>query len=206
MEREHGGTARDQSRREFAKRIGTALGGVTLLGRNAFAQIPSGYRFYRVLTANDGQVYNNRPNIVGDLTAAVMMGTTHPPGRAPLGYVYFHGTATPGFNPSQPAAAFLINLDYSVTPPKVIFLNVMTFEGDKIPVGETKITVGHLGTGASNSAGTYATTIQIQDLSGKVAPGNTPGVYTWDPNFGTWSKLAGFADPAPDKGTYGANF
>ncbi|MBV8829256.1 MAG: hypothetical protein JO108_08545, partial [Acidobacteriaceae bacterium] len=190
MEPEEGGGTRMQSRRDFAKRIGTALGGVALLGRgpSAFGQIPSGCTFYRVLNANDGQSYNGMPNIVADLTAAVMMGTTQEPGKPPLGYVYFHGTGTSQSYLGANAAAFLINLDYSVTPPKVLFLSAMAYEGQVLPVGDTQIKVGHLGTGASNSVGTYATTIEIVDTSGTVAVANTPGVYTWDPGTGNWSQ------------------
>ena len=200
--------AQMQTRRDFARRIGTALGGVALLGRgrNAFGQIPSGYTFYRVLTASDGQKYNGLTNIVGDLTAAVMMGTTQEVGKPPLGYVYFHGTGTSQSYLGANAAAFIINLDYSVTPPKVTFLNSLAYETQVLPVGDTHITVGQLGTGASNSAGTYATTIEVADTSGTVAVANTPGVYTWNPDFGTWTKLAGFGDPSADGGYYGANF
>jgi hypothetical protein len=60
----------DRTRREFLKQVGGALGGLAIaggLGANAGAQgaIPSGYKFYRVLTTKEG----NSP--VQSLSAAV---------------------------------------------------------------------------------------------------------------------------------------
>ena len=48
------------SRREFLRKLGTTVGGAALTGGGAvgplFGQspLPSGYKFYRVLTAGDG--------------------------------------------------------------------------------------------------------------------------------------------------------
>ena len=63
----------DRSRREFLKQVGGALGGLAIaggFGTDAGAQsaMPSAYKFYRVLSANDGT------NSVQSLSAAAIIG------------------------------------------------------------------------------------------------------------------------------------
>ncbi len=52
-------TTNKSSRRDALKRIGGVLGGVSLLGHGtargqALGSMPNGYKFYRVLSANQG--------------------------------------------------------------------------------------------------------------------------------------------------------
>jgi hypothetical protein len=100
----------DRSRREFLKQVGGALGGLAIaggLGANAGAQgaIPSGYKFYRVLNANDGT------NPVQSLSAAVMIGGFNSPGKNQTDVIYFHGTTTERFRSGNPSALFLANIN-----------------------------------------------------------------------------------------------
>jgi hypothetical protein len=59
MEGSYESNVRDRSRREFLKQLGGPLGGPAISGgfgvsAGAQSAVPSAYKFYRVLNANDG--------------------------------------------------------------------------------------------------------------------------------------------------------
>ena len=206
----------DRSRREFLKQVGGALGGVAIaggFGTNAGAQgaIPSAYKFYRVLVANDGT------NPVQSLSAAVMIGTFSNPGKnKQTDVIYFHGTTTQQFRTGNPSALFQANIDYSGARPTISSLEVVVALGDKlqnvagVPRDQLPIVVGTLGTGSANSLGNYATAIAVEDFGqgtgGSVQVKSSPGVYLFEPLTHTWTKRARFGDPAPDGSKYGGIF
>ena len=88
------------TRRDFLKAIGGTLAGVSLLatGRarsQALGSLPSGYRFYRILTAGQGGNVGGLPNTLGTMTGSVMM--VSPLSGAGQAYIYLHGkNATSG--------------------------------------------------------------------------------------------------------------
>ena len=206
----------DRSRREFLKQVGGALGGVAIaggFGTNAGAQgaIPSAYKFYRVLVANDGT------NPVQSLSAAVMIGAFSNPGKnKQTDVIYFHGTTTQQFRTGNPSALFQANIDYSGARPTINSLEVVVALGDKlqnvagVPRDQLPIVVGTLGTGSANSLGNYATAIAVEDFGqgtgGSVQVKSSPGVYLFEPLTHTWTKRARFGDPAPDGSKYGGIF
>jgi hypothetical protein len=205
----------DRSRREFLKQVGGALGGVAIaggFGTNAGAQgaIPSAYKFYRVLVANDGT------NPVQSLTAAVMIGAFNSPGKDNTDVIYFHGTTTQQFRDGNPSALFKANINYSGARPTITSLEVVVAVGDKlqnvvgVPRDQLPIVVGTLGTGSANSLGNYATAIAVEDFGqgtgGSVQVKSSPGVYLFEPLTRTWTKRARFGDPAPDGSKYGGIF
>ncbi|MBV9034045.1 MAG: hypothetical protein JO182_06090 [Acidobacteriaceae bacterium] len=209
-------TDSNSNRREFIGRLGAALGGVAFAGGGArfgYGQsaIPNGYNFYCMLQANDGSVYNGQPNPVAEMTAAVMLGTNQKPGGT-VGFIYMHGTATDQVRPGQPAGVFQVNLDYSKSKPQLMYVALNLAQGDTlhniIDLDPTlqPVVVGRLGTGACNSSGKYATTIVSQDTSGQASVKSAPGVYIYDPEVGSWTKVAKFGDPSPDGGLYGGGF
>jgi hypothetical protein len=205
----------DRSRREFLKQVGGALGGLAIaggFGTNAGAQgaIPSAYKFYRVLNANDGT------NSVQSLTAAVMIGGFNTPGKNQTDVIYFHGTTTAQFRTGNPSALFLANINYNGTAPAITNLEVVVAVGDKLQnvVGvdraQLPIVVGTLGTGSANSLGNYATAIAVEDFGqgagGSVEVKSSPGVYLFEPLTHTWTKRARFGDTSPDGSRYGGIF
>jgi hypothetical protein len=83
-----------RTRRDFVKAIGGTLAGVSLLatGRargQAIGTLPSGYRFYRVLTAGQRGNFGGLPNTLGNMTGSVMMAS--PLSGAGQAYIYLHG-------------------------------------------------------------------------------------------------------------------
>jgi hypothetical protein len=200
---------KSDSRREFLKQMGVALGGVALTGGGAIAPLfgqtplPSGYNFYIVWTAGLATI-NGIPNPVGGLGAAVMLGSFQSEGKPQTDVIYFHGTTTKGAQ-----ALFRAVMDYS--GPKPVVNNCVTevAEGDSlakvegVPSDELPLVVGKLGTGSANSRAHYATTITVNDYGSADNPSysvpakTAPGVYLLDPQFG-WSKVARLGDPVPD--------
>jgi hypothetical protein len=151
------------NRREFLKKLGTALGGVALTGGGAVGplfgqtQLPSGYKFYRVLTANDGQAYSGGVNPVGTLSAAVMLGAFQAEGKPQKDVIYFHGTTTQKAHNGSPQALFRAQVDYSSGKPQVIAVFTAVAEGDSVnqvagvPNDQLPLVVGTLGIGSANS-------------------------------------------------------
>ena len=212
------------SRREFLRKLGTTVGGAALTGGGAvgplFGQspLPSGYKFYRVLTAGDGGNYNGFVNPVGGLGAAVMLGTFEVEGKPQSAVVYFHGTTTAKAHPGSPQALFRVQIDYSsIGKPLVAAVYVQVAEGDSlaavdgVPSTELPLVVGTLGIGSANSSAFYATTITVNDYGSEgtedysVSAKTAPGVYLLDPTLG-WSKVARLGDPSPDGAKYGGFF
>jgi hypothetical protein len=196
------------TRRDFVKAISATLGGVSLIGHGlgrgqAIGSIPSGYRFYRVLTASQGGTFGILPNQLGNMTGAVMMGS---PLSGSVGYVYCHGVRNPQYGAASPGV-FEMDINYDVNPPAVTRVVMMAVEGFSLN-GIPNTTVGHIGTGASNALGEYVTTICPAESSDTIAVANSPGVYLYQPStfLGTWSRMIGFADPVPDGSFYGADF
>ncbi len=214
------------SRRDFLRTIGGALGGVALTsagstnnGGGSLGAIPNGYVFYRVWTADDGAPWPGDPgfvNPVGELTPVTMMA-----GGAP--FIYFHAHLTQaatdnntslGKGATPPDALFLVSLDYTRAPPAVTDLRVWSYQGlnlttpniTGVPANQLPLLISRIGTGDTNSAGHYATTLTCTDLSGTVAVKNAPGVYLIDPETKVWSRVARFGDPAPEGGQYGGIF
>src|SRR5581483_6614255 len=213
------------SRREFLRKLGSALGGVALTGGGAvgplFGQtpLPSGYKFYLVLTAGDGRNYNGTINPVGGLGAAVMLGTFDYQGKSQYqDVIYFHGTTTEKAHAGSPQALFRINVDYSGKQPKVTDIVLEVAEGDSlfnvdgVARDELPLVVGTLGIGDANSSAFYATTITVNDYGAaesedySVSTKGAPGVYLYDPFYRTWSKVARLGDPSPDGAQYGGFF
>lgn len=211
------------SRREFLKKLGTALGGVALTGGGAVAPLfgqtplPSGYNFYLVMKAGDGRQYGQTINPVGGLGAGVMIGTFDAEGKPQNDVIYFHGTTTERAHAGSPQALFRAPIDYSSGQPKLAGIFVEVAEGDSlakvdgVPSDQLPLVVGTLGIGSANSKAFYATTITVGDYGAadnvnySVPLKSAPGVYLLDPVYG-WSKIARLGDPSPDGAQYGGFF
>ncbi|MBV9226614.1 MAG: twin-arginine translocation signal domain-containing protein [Acidobacteriaceae bacterium] len=219
------GKTNADSRRDFLGKLGAALGGAALAGGGSIigrAQgvIPNGYQFYPILIANDNAPYPGgwAHNPVGELTAAVMLGSAVATGKPGFNVVYFHGTTTadPNLKPYIPnpptTALFLLGMDYTQPKPALTSLGLLTFQGDTltyiagVPSSQLPLAVTRLGTGACNSLGHYATTIFSQSTGNTVSIKNAPGVYLYDPQLNLWTKVARFGDPIQGGGAYGADF
>ncbi len=218
------------TRRDFLNTMGTALGGVALTmhgggaaspalgvsqGRLGTGAIPNGYNFYRVFTANTGATLPFNPggtNPVLDITPAVFMGTD--PSLGGIFYIYFHGRQTSQANAAEPDTLFLLNMDYTKTPPGPSFLLTLVAQGQSlgsglitgVPIGQLPLVVSRIGTGDSNSFGHYATTLSARDTNATVSLKSAPGVYLFDASSGVWHKTARFGDAAPDGSNYGGIF
>lgn len=198
------------SRRDVLKTIGGVLGGVSLLGHGtargqALGSIPNSYKFYRVLTANEGGSFAGTANRLGDITGSVMMAS--PLSHGGIGYVYVHGTLT---RSDSPAGVFEVAINFSRTPPAVEKVVAIAVEGNLLQFDGGNLIVGHVGTGASNALGQYVTTIEPAEPSGAIAVANSPGVYLYRPTGlggGSWSRVLRFGDPVPDGSSlYGGDF
>ncbi|MBV9267070.1 MAG: hypothetical protein JO061_12950, partial [Acidobacteriaceae bacterium] len=196
---------RRRTRREFVKAIGGTLGGVSLLTPGhargqAIASVPSGYRFYRVLTANQGGIIGGALNLVGNMSGAVMMAS--PLSGSGQAYIYLHGqTVNTRLN-----ALFRININYDANPPAVTRTFAEAIETSSITINGQSLPIDHIGVGASNALGEYVTTIQP---SGNPPTATTaPGLFLCTPGqpVSAWSRLITFGDPAPDGGYYGGDF
>ncbi len=219
---ENGSEPDQNSRRNFLRKVGVALGGVTLAGSGQYdaarAQgvLPNGYKFFRVLTI--GVPLPNGANPVAVLGAGVMLGSfEHPLKNTHSDVLYFHGTATEQARPGQPQALFSANIEYSGSRPTVTQASVVVAQGDEldrvanVPSTELPIVVGTLGIGSANSSANYATTISVSDYGdqsgdGSVQTKSAPGVYLYEPLEGNWKKIARLGDPAPGGGQYGGFF
>jgi hypothetical protein len=190
-----------RTRRDFVKAMGGTLAGVSLLatGRargQALGSLPSGYRFYRVLTAGQGGNVGGFPNTLGTMTGSVMMAS--PLSGAGRAYIYLHGTHV---NTQRPAL-FRININYDQTPPAVSFVFPEAVEGGSITGG---VSVDHIGVGDSNALGEYVTPLLPQNSQN---PNTAPAVYLLTPgsSAGTWRRLIRFGDDAPGGSVYGGDF
>lgn len=210
------------NRRDFLSRLGTALGGVTLIGGGNFllgqTALPSGYKFYRVLTT--GKPLPTGTNPVKTVGAAVMMGSfEHPEKPVQSDVVYFHGTPTEQARAGEPQALFRGELSYKAGSgePILTSVSIEVAQGDEltnvsgVPQNELPIVVGTLGIGSANSSAKYATTICVNDdgsqsSDGSVQAKSVPGVYLYDPFTKTWTKVARLGDDSPDGGQYGGFF
>jgi hypothetical protein len=198
------------SRRDFVKTIGGVLGGISLLGHGiaggqALGSIPNGYKFYRILTDNEGGTFNSYVNLLGDISGSVMMAS--PRSGTGIGYVYVHGVTNPKVDAPASPAVFIVVIDFTPTPPVILRVIPIAAEG-RVLRGKN-ITIGHIGTGASNALGEYVTTILPAERSETIAVDNSPGIYLFRPSsdiFGDWSRIIGFADPVPDGSFYGGDF
>src|SRR5207244_1758817 len=104
-----------------------------------------------------------------------------------IGYVYVHGTRNPQFAPASPGI-FEAAIGFGPIPPVVGRVFPMAIEGLPLLIEGTSITVGHIGTGASNALGEYVTTISPAEPSETIAVANSPGVYLWrSGGTPTWS-------------------
>ncbi|MBV9502722.1 MAG: hypothetical protein JO138_25400 [Acidobacteriaceae bacterium] len=192
-----------RTRRDFVKAIGGTLAGVSLLatGRargQALGSLPSGYRFYRVLTAGQGGSIGGLPNNLGAMTGSVMMAS--PLSGAGQAYIYLHGRH---LNTGAPAL-FRININYDQTPPAVSRVWAEAYEGGLL-AGTGNVYADHIGVGASNALGEYVTTILPQNSQN---PNTAPAVYLLTPGstIGSWRRLIRFGDDAPDGSLYGGDF
>jgi hypothetical protein len=187
-----------RTRRDFVKVIGGTLAGVSLLasGRargQALGSLPSGYRFYRVLTAGQGGNFRGLPNTLGSMTGSVMMAS--PLSGAGEAYIYLHGVQVN----TQTPALFRININYEQTPPVVSFVFPELVEG--LPIYDN-VYVDHIGVGDSNALGEYVTTILPQNSEN---PDTAPAVYLLTPGSPRL-RLIRFGDNAPDGSLYGGDF
>ncbi len=192
-----------RTRRDFVKAIGGTLAGVSLLatGRapgQALGSLPSGYRFYRVLTAGQGGNFGGLPNVLGTMTGSLMVAS--PLSGAGQAYIYLHGRHSATGDP----ALFRININYNQTPPAVSFVWLEALEGGRL-LGPENVYVDHIGVGASNALGEYVTTLLLQNSN---QPNTAPAVYLLTPgsSFGSWRRLIRFGDEAPDGSLYGGDF
>src|SRR5215469_1045031 len=209
------------NRRQFLGTLGTALGGVSLIGGGNFllgqTALPSGYKFYRVLTT--GEPLPTAVNPVKTVGAAVMLGSYERPGvPGQSDVLYFHGTPNEQGREGEPQALFRCELSYNSGSGEPILTKVaiVVAQGDVlpnvsgVPQGELPIVVGTLGIGSANSSAKYATTISVNDYGdqgseGSVQAKSAPGVYLYDPSQ-TWTKVARLGDDSPDGGQYGGFF
>src|ERR1700743_2475501 len=172
------GSTSKPNRRDFLKTAGAALGGISLLGHGAMrgralGSIPNGYKFYRILTANEGNSFGAFPNWLGKITGSVMM---VPPDGSDLGYLYVHGTVNPRFG--APAhAIFAVTIHFGSTPPVVVLVRPLATENTTIFADGRNIPLGNIGTGACNSLGEYVTTFALNEPSGSVSVENAHGIY-----------------------------
>src|SRR5215475_189236 len=204
------GSTSKPNRRDFLKTAGAALGGISLLGHGslrgrALGSMPSGYNFYRIITASEGGNFNIFPNTLGNITGSVMM---VPPSSQDIGYLYVHGTVNA---PGQAAAhaIFSVVVKSAVTTPVLLLVRPLATEGQTLFADGKNIPLGHIGTGACNSLGDYVTTFTLNETASAVSVENSPGVYLFRANGavgGSWSRLIGFGDQAPDGSFYGGDF
>lgn len=213
------------NRREFLGTLGTALAGVTLIGGGGsnllFGQaLPSGYKFYRVLTS--GEELPTGPNPVKTVGAAVMMASfEHPQKPLQSEVLYFHGTPTQQARAGEPQTLFRGELSYNsgTGAPTLTQVLIEVAQGDRltetnvsgVPPDELPIVVGTLGIGSANSSAAYATTISVNDYGDQSADGSVqaksaPGVYLYDPFTRNWARVARLGDDSPDGGQYGGFF
>ena len=112
---------KSDSRREFLKQMGVALGGVALTGGGAISPLfgqtplPSGYNFYRVWTAGV-PIINEIPNPVSSLGAAVMLGSFQAEGKPQSDVIYFTAEQQRRRTPVRRRRCFAPK---STTPPPV---------------------------------------------------------------------------------------
>jgi hypothetical protein len=211
------------NRRDFLRKLGTALGGVTLIGGGSNlllgqTALPSGYRFYRVLTTGKPLPFGTNP--VKTVGAAVMLGSfEHPQKPVQTDVLYFHGTPTEQARAGEPQALFRADLSYKPGSgePTLTEVLIEVAQGDEltnvsgVPKDELPIVVGTLGIGSANSSAAYATTISVNDYGdqssdGSVQAKSAPGVYLYDPFTRAWTKVARLGDDSPDGGQYGGFF
>jgi hypothetical protein len=198
------------SRRDFVKTIGGVLGGISLLGHGiaggqALGSIPNRYKFYRILADNEGGTFNALVNVLGDISGSVMMAS--PRSGTGVGYVYVHGVTNPKVDAPASPGVFMVVVDFTPTPPVIMRVIPIAVEGRVLR--RKNVTVGHIGTGASNALGEYVTTILPAEKSESISVDNSPGVYLFRPSsdiVGDWSRIIGFADPVPDGSFYGGDF
>ncbi|MEP6539387.1 MAG: hypothetical protein ABJF23_28880 [Bryobacteraceae bacterium] len=204
-------TIRKSTRRDILKTVGGVLGGVSLLGHGtaqgqAIGSLPSGYNFYRILTANEGGSFSGVPNQLGDISGSVMMAA--PPSSGGIGYVYVHGTQRQPYGTAS--GVFEVAINFSHTPPVVQRVLPMALERSLIYVDGRARIAGHIGTGASNAQGQFVTTIEPYEPSDQIETENSPGVYLYQPHGnggGAWSRIIGFGDEVPDGSSlYGGDF
>ena len=86
--------------------------------------MPSGYSFYRVLSANEGGSFGGTANPLGNITGSVMMATS--PSNQGIGSVYLQGTE----RLSDAAGVFEVTINYSRTPPVVERVLAIAIEGN----------------------------------------------------------------------------
>jgi hypothetical protein len=205
-------TTNQSSRRDLLKTIGGVLGGVSLLGHGpargqALGSIPNSYKFYRVLTANEGGSFGGLTNFLGDISGSVMMAS--PVSKGGIGYVYVHGTRTRQGSAPSPGV-FEVAINFNQTPPVVKKVYPVAIDGYLLQFDGGHIVAGHVGTGASNALGEYVTTIEPIEPSATIAVDNSPGVYLYRPiglGGGSWSRIIRFGDPVPDGSSlYGGDF
>jgi hypothetical protein len=187
-----------RTRRDFVKAIGGTLAGVSLLANGrargqALGSLPSGYRFYRVLTAGQRGNFGGLPNTLGTMTGSVMMAS--PLSGAGQAYIYLHGANVN----TQAPALFRININYDQAPPGVSLVFPELIEG--LPIYDN-VYVDHIGVGASNALGEYVTTILPQNSQN---PDTAPAVYLLTPGSPR-RRLIRFGDDAPNGSLYGGDF
>ncbi len=217
------------TRRQFLQALGSALGGVVLSGAgvadalgsqipgqgSGTASIPNGYAFYRVLTTESLMPWPGNPgktNPVADMTGVVLMAGVTP-------RILLHAMLTPSATPSgvqtnPPRKALLLATMNYTQKPSISDLKIVTYEGQSLDgskiSGATSdllpVRVDRLGTGDTNNAGQYATTITSQDLNATVAINSAPGVYLYTPETDRWTQKARFGDVLQDGSEYGGLF
>jgi hypothetical protein len=95
--------------------------------------LPSGYKFYRVLTTGQPLPFGTNP--VKTVGAAVMLGAfEHPQKPEQEDVLYFHGTPTEQARAGEPQALFRVNLSYKfgTGEPTLTEVSIEVAQGDQL--------------------------------------------------------------------------
>lgn len=164
-----------QSRREFIKMTGLALGGVILSSCGSSSgpsgrPVPNGFQFYRLINRGDALPGGTT---ITDLPGSAMISSANT--------VFFHAKDSAGA-----MGCYELSVDYGGIRPVVTGIRKVVRDGDLLPDGRTvaKVTGGDV-----NRAGSYASVLKLTD-------GNVTGLYL-DPDRKGMQRVVGYQDASP---------
>jgi len=168
-----------QSRREFIKMSGLALGGVILSSCSGSSSpssrpMPNGFQFYRLI--NVGDALPGGVTIV-DLPGSAMISSVNT--------VFFHAKDSAGA-----IGCYELSVDYGGLIPAVTGIRKMVRDGDVLPDGQT---VAKVSGGDINKAGSYASVLRLNDDNGN---GSNSGLYLANTQS-SMQKVVGYQDASP---------
>ena len=182
---------------------------------SATGTIPSGYAFYRVLTTESLLPWPGNPgrlNPVADMTGRGPHGRCHAADlhACDAGAVGHSGGCTHRSATERVAArddGLLPEAVHRQPQDRHVRGAVAGREQHLGAAPELlPVRVDRIGTGDTNFAGLYATTITSQDLNDTVSINSAPGVYLYDPDTDRWTQKARFGDVVGDGIEYGGIF